>query len=216
MATMDMAPEQNEGREKEDKPKVISDANISVQYPDGYEPDASNMLAWANQVITELQKWFPDFWNVLGNRLIIAIKDCGKPDYACADIGRTSIEFKDLPSVAAKVDIYYDTDYYTGNIAHELGHIVLGKYRELAGGYLRSDLPKWFNEGFGEYLKLLIIGEQRFNEKYSRYSSEICYIIENGTSGISDDYQVTPGFSDVFAGGAWVLRFMNSKFGIDA
>ncbi len=187
-----------------EEPKVISDANISVQYPEGYETDASNMLAWANQVVTELQKWFPDFLNVIGSRIIIEIKDTGDPSHASADIGRTSIKFV-APSMAAKASSYYDTDWYMGNIAHELGHIFLDRYRNLAGGYLRSDLPRWFDEGFGEYLRLLVIGEQRFNENYSRYSSEIPNIIANGTSGISD----------VYAGGAWVLRFMDSKFGID-
>lgn len=187
-----------------EEPKVISDANISVQYPEGYETDASNMLAWANQVVTILQKWFPDFLNVIGSRIIIEIKDTGDPSHASADIGRTSIKFV-APSVAAKASSYYDTDWYTGNIAHELGHIVLDKYRKLAGGYLRSDLPRWFDEGFGEYLRLLVIGEQRFNENYSRYSSEIPNILANGTSGITD----------VYAGGAWVLRFIDSKFGID-
>ncbi len=186
------------------EPEVITDANFSVQYPEGYETDASNMLVWANQVVSTLQKSFPDFLDVIGSRIIIEIKDTGDPSHASADIGRTSIEFV-APSVAAKASNYYDRDWYTGNIAHELGHIFLDRYRNLAGGYLRSDVPGWFDEGFGEYLRLLVIGEQRFNEKYSWYAPEINKIIANGFSGISN----------VYAGGAWVLRFMDSKFGIN-
>ena len=185
-------------------PKELSDANISVQYPEGYETDASNMLAWANQVVSTLQKSFPDFLDVIGSRIIIEIQDTGDPSHASADIGRTSIEFV-APSVAAKASSYYDRDWYTGNIAHELGHIFLDRYRNLAGGYLRSDVPRWFDEGFGEYLRLLVMGEQRFDEKYSWYFPEIPNITANGISGISN----------VYAGGAWVLRFMDSKFGID-
>ena len=186
------------------EPEVIADANFSVQYPEGYETDASNMLAWANQVVSKLQKSFPDFLDVIGSRIIIVIKDTGDPAYAFADIGRTSIQFV-APSVALKESSYFDTDWYIGNIAHELGHIYLDRIRNLAGGYLRQDVPRWFDEGFCEYLRLLVHGEQRFDEKYSWYAPERNKIIANGFSGISN----------VYAGGAWVLRFMDSKFGIN-
>lgn len=183
--------------------KAQVDVNFRVQYPEGYDTDASNMLAWANQVVNRLQTWFPDFLSVIGSRVIIGIKDTGEPGHDSADVNRPSITFV-TPSVAAKSNSYYDTEYYLGNIAHELGHIVFGRYRTNTDGYKRADC--WFNEGFGEYLKLLVLGEQRFDAKYSRYTSEISKIVTNGLSGISD----------VYAGGAWVLRFMDRKFGIDA
>lgn len=186
------------------EPEELSDANFIVRYPAGYEADALDMIVWANQVITTLQERFPDLLDVIGGRVTIEIKDSGDPSHASADIGRLSITYV-APSVAAKADSYYDKVWYVGNIAHELGHIILDKYRVLAGGYLRSDSPRWFDEGFGEYLRLLVIGEQLFNEKYSRYELEIPNILASGTSGIEE----------VYAGGAWALRFMDSEFGID-
>jgi len=186
--------------------KEISDTNFRIFYPEGYETDASNMITWANQVVTVLQKWFPDLLSVIGGRVIIEMKDTGDPGYASADPSRPSITFV-TPSVAAKVSSYYDADWYLGNIAHEISHIIFDKYRKIAGGYQRTDCPNWFDEGFGEYLRLLVIGEQRFDANYSWYVPEINNIIANGLSGISD--------ADVYAGGAWVLRFMDSKFGIN-
>jgi hypothetical protein len=180
----------------------ISDTNFCVAYPEGYDTDASNMLTWANQVAGKLQNWFPDLFVVIGSRLTIEIASTGDPSHASADPTRPSISFV-APSVAAKASSYYDADWYAGNIAHEIGHVILDRYRKLFGGYQRADCPNWFDEGFGEYLRLLVIGEQKFNEKYGRYKSEIPAIIANGTSGISD----------VYAGGAWVLRFMGAAFG---
>lgn len=125
-------------------PISTTDANFNVQYPEGYEIDASNMLVWANQVVSTLQKSFPDFLDAIDSRILIVIKDTGDPSLASADIGNTLITFV-APSVAAEESDYYDENYYIGNIAHELGHIYLDRVRNLSGGYLRSlnnNLPK--------------------------------------------------------------------------
>lgn len=186
-------------------PRELSDANFTVRYLEGYETDATNMLTWANQVVSTLEESFPDFLDAIGSRITIEIKDTGDPGHASADISRTAISFL-APSVAVESSSYFDADWYTGNIAHELGHIYLDRCLNLAGGYLRSDVPRWFDEGFGEYLRLLVIGTQRFDEKYSWYAPETQNIIANGLSGISN----------VYAAGAWVLRFMDSEFGVGA
>jgi len=183
---------------------VVAVASFSVQCPEGYETDVSNMLIWANQVVYTLQKSFPDFLDVIDSRILIIIKDSGDPSHASADVINTSITFV-APSVATQESDYYDEDWYIGNIAHELGHIYLDRIRKLSGGYLRSDVPSWFNEGFSEYLKLLSIGEQCFGEKYDWYLPEIPNIVTYGIAGISN----------VYAGGSWILRFIDSKFGID-
>jgi len=183
---------------------AITDANFSVQYPEGYETDASNMLVWANQVVSTLQKSFPDFLDVIDSRILIVIKDTGDPSQTSADVINTSITFI-APSVAVEESDYYDEDYYIGNIAHELGHIYLDRIRNLTGGYLRSDVPAWFDEGFCEYLRLLVLGEQRFDEKYYWYLPEIPNIVAHGIAGISN----------IYAGGSWILRFIDSEFGID-
>lgn len=184
-------------------PHELSDDIFTVRYPEGYDDDALDMLMWANEVVLTLQGSFPDFLEAIGSRITIEISDTGDPGHASADIGRTAIMFV-APSVAAGSSSYFDTDWYLGNIAHELGHIYLHRCRNLAGGYTRAQVPRWFDEGFSEYLKLLVIGQQRFDEKYSWYAPEIDNIISEGLSGISN----------VYAGGAWVLRFMDSEFGI--
>jgi len=185
-------------------PIPATNDNFSVEYPEGYETDASIMLIWANQVVFILQKSFPDFLDVIDNRILIIIKDTGDPSHASADPVNTSITFI-APSVAVEENDYYDEDYYIGNIAHELGHIYFDRIRNLSSGYLRSDVPSWFNEGFSEYLKLLVLGEQCFDKKYHWYLPEIPNIIAYGIAGISN----------VYAGGSWVLRFIDSEFGID-
>jgi len=190
--------------------KEISDANFRVQYPESYDTDASNMLAWANQVVNDLQLSFPDLLSIIGSQVIIELKVTGPPGHDSADVKRPSIRFL-ARSVAIRENSYYDADYYIGNIAHELSHVMLDRYREMADGYQRSGCPKWFDEGFGEYLKLLVLGEQLFDTKYKWYTSEISKIISNGLSEIT-----LSGITDVYAGGAWVLRFMDSEFGIDA
>ena len=184
-------------------PQELSDANFTVRYPENYGADASDMLTWANEVVSTLQESFSDFLDVIGSRITIEISDTGDPGHASADIGRTAIMFV-APSVSAQSSSYFDTDWYLGNIAHELGHIYLDRCRIQAGGYQRSHVPRWFDEGFCEYLRLLVIGQQRFDEKYSWYFPEVDNIIANGLSGISN----------VYAGGAWVLRFMESEFSI--
>ena len=185
-------------------PIPTTNDNFGVEYPEDYETDASNMLVWANQVVYTLQKSFSNFLDVIDSHILIVIKDTGDPSQASADIVNTSITFV-APSVAAEESDYYDEDYYIGNIAHELGHIYLDRIRNLSGGYLRSDVPAWFDEGFCEYLKLLALGEQCFDEKYHWYLPEIPNIIAYGIAGISN----------VYAGGSWVLRFIDSEFGID-
>ncbi len=182
--------------------KELSDANFRVKYYEGYETDASDMLVWGEEVAGKLLNWFPDLFMIIGSRVTILIADTGDPSHASADPTKPSISFVS-PSVAAKQSNYYDKNYYIGNIAHELGHVILDRYRKAVGGYQRSDCPNWFNEGLGEYLKFLVLSQQTFDIKYSRYRSEISNIGLNGTSGISD----------VYAGGAWVLRFMGAKFG---
>lgn len=183
---------------------VVTAASFSVQCPEGYETDVSNMLIWANQVVYTLQKSFPDFLDVIDSRILIIIKDTGDPSHASADVVNTSITFI-APSVAAEESDYYDEDYYIGNIAHELGHIYFYRIRNLTSGYLWSNVPSWFHEGFSEYLKLLVLGEQCFDEKYDWYLPEIPNIIAYGIAGISN----------VYPGGSWILRFIDSKFGIN-
>ena len=185
-------------------PIPTTDANFNVQFPEGYETDASNMLAWANQVVYTLQKSFSDFLDVIDSRILIIIKDTGDPSHASADPANVLITFV-APSVAVEENDYYDEDYYIGNIAHELGHIYFYRIRNLTSGYLWSDVPSWFHEGFSEYLKLLALGEQCFDEKHHWYFPEIPNIIAYGIAGISN----------VYAGGSWVLRFIDSEFGID-
>ena len=185
-------------------PIPTTNDNFSVEYPEGYETDASNMLVWANQVVYMLQKSFPDFLDRIDSRILIIIKNTGDSGHASADVINTSITFI-APSVAVEENDYYDKDWYIGNIAHELGHIYFERIRNLTGGYLRSDVPSWFDEGFCEYLKLLALGEQCFDEKYNWYLPEIPNIIAYGIAGISN----------VYAGGSWILRFIDSEFGID-
>lgn len=136
---------------------VVTAANFSVQSPEGYETDVSNMLVWANQVVSILQRSFPNFLDVINSRILIIIKDTGDPGQASADPVNTSITFI-APSVAVEENDYYNEDWYIGNIAHELGHIYFYRIRNLTSGYLWSDVPLWFHEGFSEYLKLLALG----------------------------------------------------------
>jgi hypothetical protein len=182
----------------------LSDTHFKVYYPDGYQTDASNILTWANMVVTKLETFFPDFLSVIGSQIIIELSDKGDSSSAHADVDRPSVSFV-APSVSLKVDAYYDTDWYTGNLAHEIGHIYLEKIRNISGGYQRTDTPGWFDEGFGEYLRLLFHGEQVYDQKYSWYVPEIDVIINGGLGGITNDY----------AGGSWVFRFMDSYFGMD-
>jgi hypothetical protein len=185
--------------------KELSDTHFLVKYYEGYETDASNMLIWGEDVAGKLLNWFPDLFTIIGSRVTILIADTGDPSHASADVESASLSFVS-PSVATKQSNYYDKDYYVGNIAHELTHVIHDRYRKSVGGYQRSDCPNWFNEGLAEYFKFLVLGQQTFDAKYSRYRSEISSMSLNGTSGISD----------IYAGGSWVLRFMGSKFGTGA
>lgn len=185
----------------------IKDAGYNIVFPEGYHDDAEKMISWAKSVIAKLETFFPGFFSLIGSQVNIqmdAIEE--NPDvnsvYAHTDL---STVYFVAPSDSYKVSDYYDTEWYTGNLAHEIGHIYLENIRQTSGGYQRTDIPGWFDEGFGEYLRLLFHGEQVFDRKYSWYEPEIQYIIDDGLSGITN----------VYAGGAWVLRFMDDYLGIE-
>ncbi len=185
----------------------IKDEGYNIVFPEGYRDDAEKMISWAKSVVAKLEVFFPDFFIIIGSQVNIqmdAIEE--NPDvtsvYAYTDLG--TVYFVS-PSDSYKVNAYYDKDWYTGNLAHEIGHIYLENLRQTSGGYRRTDTPKWFDEGFGEYLRLLFHGEQVFDKKYSWYEPEKKYIIDSGFAGITN----------VYAGGAWVFRFMDDYLGIE-
>ncbi len=161
-------------------PNELSDVNFRVFYPDGRGDDAAKMLNWVDRVASILKKSFPDFLDVIGQRIIVQLNETGDPGQASADVERPSINFV-TPSVAIAQSSYYDADYYLGNIAHEIGHIMQDRYRKRTGGYQATDCPQWFREGFGEYLRLLTTGAQSFDQKLGvRYASQKPLIIANG------------------------------------
>ena len=63
----------------------------------------------------------------------------------------------------------------------------------------------WFNEGVGEYARLIVLGESKFDAKQAeQYDPAIQKIIDEGLSSV-----------DAYSGGAWALRYMNSEYGHD-
>ena len=113
------------------------------------------------------------------------------------------------PSMVGKESPYYDKIYYIGNVAHEFPHIPFDKYRHQIGGYggepQAKGAPQWFTEGLGEYFRILVIGEEIFEEKYKqRYDQGLSNLRRYGLNRVKD----------VYAAGAWSFRFIDDQFSL--
>jgi len=192
---------------RESEPAVLDKANFTIEYPKGHEYDAEQMLEWASQVISILLPVFPDALVMIGKTITIYLKEDTKCGFCSGGWTGNSPEMTfPLPSICAQKSASFDAEWYLGNIAHEFSHILYMKYRMTkanVGGYNYSDVPSWFGEGVGEYFRLLVMGEDKFEKKYSWYEPEVEKIIKYGLAGCSN----------VYAAGAWALRFFNDRYG---
>ena len=184
---------------------------FTVYFPEGYEADSQQMMEWAEQVLAKLLLVFPDILDVINLTVQIQLDlemECGQALSKTGTGIDPSIYFPP-PSVCAQENSYFDDEYHLGNIAHEFSHIVYYEgYRKAYGGtnsYTSGDIPGWFSQGVGEYFRLLVMGEEAFDRKYSRYELEAKNLINHGFAGIDD----------VYGAGAWILRFLADRFGID-
>jgi hypothetical protein len=188
----------------------LEKGKLRIVYPDGYEQDARTMMAWATESLTRLSNSIPEAMDMVDGLVTIRLHETDRqqPGYASADVHSSTMHFV-LPSLARRESSYYDRTYHLGNVAHEFSHILFERYRQRAGGYNRGSstggAPEWFTEGLGEYFRFLVIGKQAFEQNYSdRYDQELSNLRQNGLAKVND----------VYAAGAWALRFMDERFGL--
>jgi hypothetical protein len=192
------------------KSLVLEGGSFRIVYPEGYADDAKTMLDWCQQATAKLLKHFPDALTTITEKITVYLHE---PDgvqhgMAHAEMNPPSMRFV-LPSLSARESRTYDAIWYQGNVGHEFTHILYDRYRLRAVGFgrydLRFDTPRWFDEGLGEYFRLLIIGEEAFTRNYStKYAPEAEKLIRDGLAGIQD----------VYAAGAWALRFLHNRYGL--
>ena len=188
---------------------TVESGAFRVSYLPRFEADARTMLTWADDVLRALRVHFPEAGEFVHEPVTLWLHGEGEldPGYAYADVGSATLHFT-APSVAARHSSYYDLTWYRGNIAHEYAHIFFDRMRRRAGGYGTDPgaggAPRWFQEGLGEYFRLLVIGEETFERNYgSRYGSQINFLLGSSLDAAPD----------VYAAGAWALRFLDDWFG---
>ena len=193
-----------------EQPTVVSSEHFEVVTHHSCVDDGPIMLKWAEETMDKLVPVFPDALETVPYVSISVTVPSRKLQYGFAFANPTSNPPKITfiaPSLAAKENPYYDKDWYIGNIAHEFMHCLYEKYSLAATGKSVSnrDVPMWFNEGVGEYARLIVLGESRFDAKQAeQYNPAIQKIIDEGLSSV-----------DAYSGGAWALRYMNSEYGHD-
>ncbi|HPZ77904.1 MAG TPA: collagenase [Bacillota bacterium] len=193
-----------------EQPTVVSSEHFEVVTHHSCVDDGPIMLKWAEETMDKLVPVFPDALETVPYVSISVTVPSGKLQYGTAFAHTASNPPKITfiaPSLAAKENPYYDKDWYIGNIAHEFMHCLYEKYSLAATGKSVSnrDVPMWFNEGVGEYARLIVLGESRFDAKQAeQYNPAIQKIIDEGLSSV-----------DAYSGGAWALRYMNSEYGHD-
>lgn len=190
--------------------KELQKGKFKVVYPDGYRQDGETMMTWISESLNLLSQFIPEAMSLIDGFITVRLHttDNLEPGWAHADISSSTIHFP-IPSMAEEVDPYYSKTYHIGNIAHEFSHILFNRYRQLASGYgwesEAGGAPLWFTEGLGEYFRILVIGEKAFEENYRRrYDRELSNLRKHGLNQIRD----------VYAAGAWALRFMDDQFGL--
>lgn len=192
------------------QPTVVSSEHFEVVTHHSCVDDGPIMLTWAEETMDKLLTVFPDALDKVPYVSISVTVPSGKLQYGTAFAHTASNPPKITfiaPSLAVKENPYYDKDWYIGNIAHEFMHCLYEKYSLAATGKSLSDrdVPMWFNEGVGEYARLIVLGESKFDAKQAeQYDPTIQKIIDEGLSSV-----------DAYSGGAWALRYMNSEYGHD-
>jgi hypothetical protein len=187
---------------------VVSNERFKIITHKSCTADGPKMLEWADEAIARLEPVFPDAFETVGMATILVTIPSGNLQHGTAYAHPRSeppqITFT-APSLAFEENSYFDEDYYLGNLGHEFMHCVYERYSLAATGQYLSDrgIPQWFCEGVGEYARLIILGESRFDAKQaSQYNPSVQKIIASGLSSV-----------DVYSGGAWALRYMNHQYG---
>lgn len=192
------------------EPTVISSKYFEVVTHHSCTEDGPKMLDWAEETMDKLLVVFPDALETVPYVSISLTVPSGKLQYGTAFAHTSSNPPKITfisPSIASKENPNYDEDWYIGNIAHEFTHCLHEKYSLAATGRTLSDrhVPMWFSEGVGEFARLVVLGESKFDAKQGdQYDPAINKIIDAGLSSV-----------DAYSGGAWALRYMDSEYGQD-